>query len=381
MRQFTSDSKAPSFWSVQLSGWLVYMTVNVVSSIPYRHQPDFLAYCAFRGTLYLTSFIGSFVMYAICHWLWVKQVSMLRIVFVCVAASYPMGVLGAAASFWAEIHLGGAHRPFSWATIFAAAPGVSFILIAWSALYFAIKHYFALEQKSRQLVASEMLATEAQSLAREMQLRALRYQLQPHFLFNTLNAISTLVLDNQPRVATQMISHLANLLRSTLDSPDRDIVSLAEEIAVTEQYLAIEEVRFGSRLKVKFDLDRDAMQTQVPRLLLQPLVENAIRHGIAKRAEGGCIGVSATACNSTLSVQITNELPEVTGFAVHNGTRHWGGLGLANVRKRLEQSFGAAGTLSTRNTSEGLFEVTISLPLASPPLAFAKQSGVALVRD
>ena len=356
------------------------MAVNVVSSIPYRHQPEFAAYCAFRGALFLTAFLGSFVMYAISHWLWLKQVSMLRVVLVCVLVSYPLGVLGAAASFWSEIHLGGAHRPLNWSSVFAAAPGGSFILIAWSALYFAIKHYFALEQKSKQLVASELLAAEAQSMAREMQLRALRYQLQPHFLFNTLNAISTLVLDNQPRVATQMISHLAKLLRSTLDSPDRDVVSLAEEITVTEQYLAIEEVRFGSRLKVRFDLDNKAMQTQVPRLLLQPLVENAIRHGIAKRADGGNIVICATACDATLSVRITNELPEQPGATAYNGNKQWGGLGLVNVRKRLEQSFGNSGKLNTRSTPDGLFEVIISLPLDLTPLAAAHQSTTELLR-
>lgn len=365
MRQLTGESRAPSFWSVQLTGWLVYMTVNVVSSIPYIHQPDFRGYCAFRGALFSAAFLASFVMYAVCHWLWPKSISMVRVILVCVGASYPLGVLCAAASFWSEIHLGHVVKPFSWGAVFTAAPGGSFILIVWSALYFGIKHYFALEQKSRQLVVSEMLAAEAQSLAREMQLRALRYQLQPHFLFNTLNAISTLILDDQPRVATQMITHLANLLRSTLDSPDRDYVSLADEIAVTEEYLAIEEVRFGSRLKVTLDLDREAMQTQVPRLLLQPLVENAIRHGIARRAEGGSIVLRATAHDATLSVQIVNELPEASGLTSSSGTKPSGGLGLANVRKRVEQAFGSAGVLSTRNTPDGFFEANISFPLVS----------------
>lgn len=365
MRQLTGETHVPSFWSVQLTGWLVYMAVNVISSIPYRHQPDFRAYCAFRGMLFCAAFFASFVMYAVCHWLWPKKISMLWVTLTCVTASYPLGVLCFAASFWSEIHLGHVPKPFSWGTVFAAAPGGSFILIAWSALYFGIKHFFALEQKSRQLVASEMLATQAQSLAREMQLRALRYQLQPHFLFNTLNAVSTLILDDQPRVATQMISHLANLLRSTLESPDRDYVSLADEIAVTEEYLAIEEVRFGSRLKVTLDLDREAMQTQVPRLLLQPLVENAIRHGIARRAGGGNIVLRATARDATLSVQILNELPDEAAATVPNGTRPWGSLGLANVRKRVEQAFGDAGNLSTRNTPDGFFEATISFPLVS----------------
>jgi hypothetical protein len=340
------------------------MCVNILSSIPYKNQPDFAAYCAFRGALFVSSFLISFLMYAVCHWLWIRKTSMLRVALTCVVASYPMGVLSAAASFWSETHLGGPPAAFHWGKVFAAAPGGSFILIAWSTFYFGIKHYFALEEKSRQLVAAEMLATEAQSLAREMQLRALRYQLQPHFLFNTLNAISTLVLDNQPRVATQMITHLANLLRSTLDSPDRDIVSLAEEIAVTEEYLAIEQVRFGSGLTISLDLDEEAMQAQVPRLLLQPLVENSIRHGIAKRADGGSIVVRAKTWDGILTIEITNELPEFVPAIDRNATKSWGGLGLVNVRKRLEQVFGPDGTLSTRRTQNGYFEVTISFPLS-----------------
>jgi hypothetical protein len=340
------------------------MCVNVLSSIPYIHQPDFAAYCAFRGALFVASFLTSFLMYAVCHWLWKREATMLRVVLICVAASYPMGIISAAASFWSEIYLGHSPTAFHWSKVFVAAPGGSFILIAWATFYFGIKHYFALEEKSRQLVAAEMAATQAQSLAREMQLRALRYQLQPHFLFNTLNAISTLVLDNQPRVATQMIAHLANLLRSTLDSPNRDIVSLAEEISVMEEYLAIEQVRFGSGLLISLDLDPEAMQAQVPRLLLQPLVENSIRHGIAKRADGGSILLKATARDGRLNIQITNELPEYMDHSDRSDGKRWGGLGLVNVRTRLEQVFGADGKLTTRRTSEGNFEVAISLPLS-----------------
>ena len=359
----SSKSRAPSFWSVQLTGWSLYMLVNVLSSIPYRHQPQYLAY---RGALFFTAFLGSFFMYAVCHWLWLRQKSMLRVTLTCIAASYPLGALSAAASFWSEIHLGGSPTPFRWSTVFVAAPGGSFILIAWAAFYFGIKHHFALQKKSRQPVASEMLATEAQSLARDMQLRALRYQLQPHFLFNTLNAISTLILDDQPRVATQMISHLATLLRSALDSPERDHVSLEEEIFITEEYLAIEKVRFGSRLTIRIELDTEAMHAQVPRLLLQPLVENSIRHGIAKRADGGSIIIRAIACDGVLAVRITNELPEddCPANADKATTPSQGGVGLVNVRTRLEQVFGAEGKLCIRHTSDDLFEATISFPFA-----------------
>src|SRR5882762_2796310 len=159
MQRRPSDTRAPSFWTVQMAGWLLYMFVNVLSSIPYRHQKQYLA---FRGALYLTAFLSSFVMYGVCHWLWHRHTSMLRAAVICVAASYPMGVLNAAASFWSEIHLGGSRAPFSWSTVFVAAPGGSFIMIAWCAFYFGIKHHFALEERTRQLVASELLAAEAQ---------------------------------------------------------------------------------------------------------------------------------------------------------------------------------------------------------------------------
>src|SRR6202522_3550198 len=119
------------------------------------------------------------------------------------------------------------------------------ILIAWSALYFGIKHYGTVEEQRERLLESE-------ATAREAQLLALRYQLQPHFLFNTLNAISALVVGNHPELATQTISRLADLLRSTLDEPDVHFVSLAEELVVVKEYLSIEEVRFGSRLRVAF---------------------------------------------------------------------------------------------------------------------------------
>jgi LytS/YehU family sensor histidine kinase len=123
-------------------------------------------------------------------------------------------------------------------------------------------------------------------------------------------------------------------------------------------------VRFGSGLVVTMDLDPEAMQIQVPRLVLQPLVENAIRHGIAKRAEGGTIVIRATVSDGMLSVQITNELPEYVAPTERNGSKSWGGLGLANVRKRLEQLFGPEGMLTTRGTPEGYFEATISFPLS-----------------
>jgi hypothetical protein len=348
------EPRIPSFWSLQIGGWLLYGVAIAAASIPFRHDHEYVAY---RGMFLLSGFVESFVMYALCHVLWSKRVPLFRALLSCAGLSYLLGTLCSAASVWAEIHLGGSKMEFRWASVFAGSTGGSFVLVAWGGFYFGIKHYQALEEQRLKLLASE-------SLAREAQLRALRYQLQPHFLFNTLNAISTLVLDNQPRVATQMIAKLGDLLRSTLDAPDTHQVSLAEEIAVAEEYLAIEEVRFGARLSVSFKIAPKAREAQVPRFLLQPLVENAIRQGVSKRREGGQIAIRASALDGDLRIEVENEGIQTIGMDAPDLTDQGRGLGLANTRARLDQLYGSAATLNTRTRENGNFEVSISIPLS-----------------
>jgi len=343
-----------SFWPLQIGGWGLYGIAIAASSIPFRHLQDYVVY---RSTFLLSGFLESFVMYALCHALWQKRVPLFRALVPCIALSYLLGTICSAASVWAEIHLGGSTMPFRWSSVFAGATGGSFVLIAWSAFYFGTKHHQKSEEQRLQLMASE-------SLAREAQLQALRYQLQPHFLFNTLNAISTLVLDNQPRAATQMIARLADLLRSTLDSPDIHQVPLADEITVTEEYLAIEKVRFGVRLSVSFEVDPETKDAQVPRFLLQPLVENAIRHGIARRPQGGQVSIRATMRGNSLFMQVENEGVEEHYPAVASITARNQGLGLTNTRTRLQQIYGSAARMDTVAGPDGSYVVSLSMPFS-----------------
>jgi two-component sensor histidine kinase len=355
MPKQSPPSKMHSFWFLQLSGWLLYFTLNAVSSIPYRHRPDYLA---FRGGFLVSGFLASFLVYWLCRYLWRRQSSIAEIAVSTLLFSYPLGMACSAAAFWAGSVVLGKWSEFNLGAIITGAPSGTFVLIAWCAFYFGIKHYLALEEKHRQLVASE-------SLAREAQLRALRYQLEPHFLFNTLNAISTLVLDNQPKIATQMISRLAGLLRNTLESPHSHHVSLAEEISVAEEYLAMEELRFGPKLKVHTELDPLVMQARVPRLILQPLVENAVRHGIARIPRGGNISIRASARGSSLTVCVENEVSESAAVSI-SMPRTSGGVGLTNVRDRLEQLYGKAGRLHAERNLRGNYEASITLPLECP---------------
>jgi two-component system sensor histidine kinase AlgZ len=251
------------------------------------------------------------------------------------------------------LHLAGSKVPLSWSLVAAEAFEATVVLIAWSALYFGIKHYGTVEEQRGRLLQSE-------ATAREAQLQALHYQLQPHFLFNTLNAISSLVVSKQPELATEMIAKLAGLLRSTLSFPEAHVVTLREELAVTEEYLSIEQVRFGPRLAVSLSVGSGAYDAQVPRFLLQPMVENAIRHGIARRPNGGEVAIRASAMEGQLRIEIENDRTE---GQQPGGEGH--GLGLANTRTRLEKLYGEQGSVEVSTVQNNRFLVLIRFPLTT----------------
>ncbi|MBW4028225.1 MAG: histidine kinase [Acidobacteria bacterium] len=343
------------FWPLQLSGWGIYIAVNVLCSLPWWRRID---YDAFRGAFLLSSFLSSFLMYGLCHVLWRRKLALAVSAFICMVTAFPLGMLCAASSFEAALHFSHVRPPFRWVDIITATPSGWYALMSWVAFYFGIKHYLALEENQRRLIATEILAKEAQ-------LRALRYQLQPHFLFNTMNAISTLVLRNEPHAATEMIGKLASLLRSTLDAPDLHQIPLSDELAVTEEYLAIEAIRFGDRLVVRWDIDPLVSHALVPRLILQPLVENAVQHGIARRPQGGFILISTQRHQNHLSVVIENEPPEESAALLLEGVPRMGGVGLQNVRERLQQMYGADSTMHTTINARGNYEVSFTLPISS----------------
>jgi LytS/YehU family sensor histidine kinase len=236
----------------------------------------------------------------------------------------------------------------------AQAFEAAIILIAWSALYFGIKHYGTVEEQKSRLLASE-------ATAREAQLQALRYQLQPHFLFNTLNAISSLVVSKQPERATEMIAKLAGLLRTTLSFPEAHLVTLREELAVAEEYLSIEQVRFGPRLAVSLSVGSEAYEAQVPRFLLQPIVENSIRHGIARCPNGGEVSITASVIEGQLRIEIENDRTEGLLQSGDEGN----GLGLANTKMRLEKLYGEQGSVTVSTAQNNRFLVSIQFPLTT----------------
>jgi signal transduction histidine kinase len=192
----------------------------------------------------------------------------------------------------------------------------------------------------------------------EARLNALRMQLDPHFLFNALNTISS-QLERDPRLARRMIEHLGDLLRLSLASKDRQEVPLAEELAFLEHYLAIQRIRFGDTLKVELSMAPEVRYASVPSLLLQPLVENAIRHGISRRAAGGAVLITAAAANGQLDIRV---LDDGIGLPSHWTLASSSGLGLSVTRERILGLHPDAHFAVNRRRGGGT-EVEITLPL------------------
>ena len=190
------------------------------------------------------------------------------------------------------------------------------------------------------------------------QLDALRRQIEPHFLFNTLNSVSGLVREGRNDSAVSVIAGLSDLLRRMLDDSTLQLVPLQEELEFALKYLAIQKVRFADRLQINVDVPGELYAAQVPSLILQPMIENAIKHGIAKRAQGGTIRIIASRCDGMLKLSVCNDGPSVP--AEWETTRP--GIGISNVRTRLKTLYGKASELSMRNQNEGGAEVSISLP-------------------
>ena len=238
------------------------------------------------------------------------------------------------------------------------------IYFAMAALNHAVAYYARFREK--EVKTSRM---EAQLVLAHLEV--LKMQLHPHFLFNTLNAISAL-MHRDVDAADRMISLLSDLLRRALDDDNRHQVPLGEEIEFLERYLAIERIRFRDRLSVEIEIEPPSSRAQVPRLILQPLVENSIRHGIAMRSAAGRVGVYARCNGDRLDVRVCDDGP-----GIGNASNLREGVGLANTKARLEQIYGADYLFELRTAEIGGLEVHLELPFETQPRLDVPQETVA----
>jgi signal transduction histidine kinase len=254
------------------------------------------------------------------------------------------------AAFQAGLHLAGRSAAYPPAgrilrvSLFWLAP-----FALWAAVNLALIH----EREAR---AREQRMAEFRQQAQAAQLRALRYQVNPHFLYNTLNSIAALILDGCNDAAERMVMGLSNFFRATLASDPASDVSLAEEVALQKLYLDIEAVRFGDSLQVRFDIADEVRGAQVPSLILQPLVENALKHGMNEAGRLTRLHLWAHRAGERLVIEVEDNGP---GVGAAGGT----GVGLDNVRRRLEARFGSAAHLDAGSLPEGGYRARLELPL------------------
>ena len=226
------------------------------------------------------------------------------------------------------------------------------LLAAWTALYYGINYFLLLEDQIR-------LRERLESQASSAQLAMLRYQLNPHFLFNTLNSISTLVLLKQTERANAMLARLSSFLRYTLANEPTAKVTLAQEVETLKLYLEIEKMRFEDRLRPHFKIESETIGARLPSLLLQPLIENAIKYAVTPAEDGADIWITAGREGQAVRLEVAdNGNGEGADFAASPST----GVGLANIRDRLSQAYGPAHRFETRKNDKGGFSVILEIP-------------------
>jgi two-component system, LytTR family, sensor histidine kinase AlgZ len=344
----------PPFWLPLLAGLPITlcMLVMALPDLGYSHA------VAFR-TLYAIAFLlWSLPLTAIQRRLWRNQVRWWISAPVLLLITYAMSVANAAIAL--QMMLAWKLVPaFHWPMLFSSLDGCWLALIAFCAVHAVLSYYTALQAEQRRVA-------DIAALARDAELRALRYQLHPHFLFNTLNAISTLVVEERTRDATRMIARLADFLRATLDSDGAAEHALADEIMLAEHYLGIEKARLGNRLQCVVSIDPDTRRATIPYLLLQPLIENAIRHGIAQRREGGSVSIHASRHANRLRLSLYNDgIPASSRPSPDTGTHV--AVGLRNVRERLMHLYNEDHRFDLRIAANGSCTVLIELPFTPMP--------------
>lgn len=344
------------FWVLQLAGWSgwgmsYYLGVMVWGEAP----PNYGWYLPLISLIGMTLSLGLRALY---RHTW--NMGLLRQIAVILLGSYCTGLVWMASrstiftTMFPEVRKAASMEHTAWFSYFDGTVSAFWVMLVWSALYFGIKYYLLMqEEKQRSL--------KALSMAHEAQLKMLRYQLNPHFLFNTLNAISTLILEQNTPLANTMVSRLSRFLRYSLDSDPMQKVTVEEEVDALKLYLDIEKVRFEERLQLHFNVQELAQKALLPSLLLQPLVENSIKYAIANAIHGGSIAVGAEVEGRELVLTVADDGP---GLDLRNGRNpKGGGVGLMNIRERLREIYGDRQSFRLTATEPHGLTTTIRLPL------------------
>jgi len=353
------ENKNQAFWNLQLAGWGGTAVLRAMSAFAGGQSLEFFFVILIAM---ITGFSISLILSVVYAYL-IRQRPLVTWGGTAAALAIAVSVYSFIDSW--VLGLTGSSGDSDFVRIFI---GIYFfdltLLGAWSALYYAINFFLQVEQQADRLERLEAQATSAQ-------LAMLRYQLNPHFLFNTLNSISTLVLLKQTEPANAMLTRLSSFLRHTLVTQPGGKVTVAQEVETLKLYLEIERMRFEERLQTEFRVEENAAKAQIPSMLLQPLIENAIKYGVSPLEEGAQISLLAQIVGPRLRITVSDtgpgvdvggasdDLPAV--MATHK-RRDSTGVGLANIRDRLAQAYGDDHRFEIRSPESGGFTVLIEIP-------------------
>lgn len=347
------DNRDFQFWTLHLGGWIAWVLLFSLRDLQYANIGfSVLVIGACAGAL--LTFWLRYLYRAVWNHPVIVRIAVVLVVSFLVSAMW-QPIKNYAQYIMNECHLTGQCPDLS---PFNGLVGYSYYLIvSWSGLYFGIKYYQLLQEQRTERI-------KASSLAHQAQLRMLRYQLNPHFLFNTLNAISTMILAKNNSSANQMVGRLGSFLRYALDSDPMEKVSLSHEIETIKLYLDIEEVRFGDQLTVNLDIQDKAYAALVPSLLLQPLVENAIKYAFSGRQDGGILSISARVFADELLLELSDDGPGLDGPGLErlDGEFASKGVGIANILERLEEFYGEDHSCKFSDAEPRGLKVSMRIP-------------------
>jgi len=338
------------FWLIHTAGWFGFALVHYLGSLLHDLRDIFVV------IIFLNAYSGWMLTVPLRYiYRYVWNFNPFQIALSLIVVSYVTGVIWQIVknlNYW-EIYKHG-FRPEHLIYYTKFSLWSVYIVISWSVLYFGLKYYQMLQKEKQNVLTANTEAHQAQ-------LKMLRYQLNPHFLFNTLNAISTLILVKDNSVANAMVSKLSDFLRYTLDSDPMKKVTLNSEVQVLKLYLDIEKVRFEERLQVTFNIDEDCSNALVPSMILQPIAENAIKHAISVQESGGTITINATSVDGYLHLTMSDDGPGA--LIVDNNLHRENGVGLVNTRERLSALFDDNYLLIVSNNTPKGVKVSIRIPL------------------
>ncbi|MCW8108507.1 histidine kinase [Alteromonas ponticola] len=343
------DSNERLFWVLHCAGWTGFAIVYYIGSFLHDVRPIWIF------VILLNAYAGWLLTIPLRYlFRWARKQPPLKMILIVVVSCYFVALIWAVVknvNYW-EIYKHG-YRPEEWYMYFTNTINSLIMIGCWSGVYFGIKNFQMLQKEKQN-------ALKATTMAHQAHIKMLRYQLNPHFLFNTLNAISTLILLKENDSAETMVSRLSDFLRYSLDNDPIKRVPLGQEIKALRLYLEIEKVRFDDRLDVGWDIEQNCEAALVPSMILQPIIENAIKHAISRMEEGGRIDITARSFGNDLLMDVADNGP---GADIQNGqlTRE-NGVGLANIRDRLQSLYQRNFAFSIEHNKPNGVRVRIRIP-------------------